>query len=976
LLTIFLSLGFACNQTKESAFKATFCDVEVLNEHRKMVSNKNSEHVFAGELYRTDSMAHSGSYSLYANEETTSVFNFEIQNPKVGQWFKVSVWKFDPENTGELLVYSESNPEIRFAGGNVLSREPSGWTQIVLFVQAPEGTENLFFSCRNQAKKTIFFDDFEVTVMANGSVPSVLADALKIHIDTAAINEFEQKVDEAIKNGVEVSDEYQYLPAIMFYGGNQMQADIKLKSINTNYIEDEYKPYRINLKKRARWNTMQRFSLAHPGQGAYLATWFAHELFASEGLIAGKYGFVPLILNGENKGIYAYEEHFDNEMLERFSRNENMMLRFDNSAAKWLYNFNLNKKKAVVLPVYEAAKIIPYKENSVLTDPKQLKRFNSAANLLNGFKAGDLPANEVFDLPKIAKFVALAEVLGAYNALEWNNLRFYYNPIIHKLEFILNDAYADNLQLMTETDDLLINKYRNASISSDNPLYFLYNLFADPEFITLYIQALGEYSNPERIKNELIANKANLEERVNLLKQSFPSYKFKSEEYIQRAERINFLLKNALVKRKKRQKEPLIAYSDTLISEIGANLMNAYTQFSSEKEKRILINNFNSKPIYIKEFTNSTDVTLKEKAVQTLVPAFMNGTPGSSELVVPNWVTGFNTTESKFDTVKIAAWSYSEHYLTDQRVIANFIENRSVFTHSGRYIIISKGKHVLNRAYVIPKGFILKIEPGAQLIFENNGFILSQAPVLAKGTARNPIIFSCKTENGQGLAILNTDELSEFEHVEFVGLNSFKMGSLFYESAITCYNAVCRFSNLKFSNIKATEALGIYNSKVELDSIHWNNLSGSALVAGFSEILIRNSSISKATLSGIIANNSHVQIENCTFSEIKQHAIEANTNCSVTVQSCKISNSNIALISNKNAQIFAQNISLRNCAYNFIAYGSRAYTPLSTVSVQRFESVAESNMSVIEQGSLLILNTDTTKGTIKNYLKYYTDLNK
>ncbi|HAN77497.1 MAG TPA: hypothetical protein DCQ31_06825, partial [Bacteroidales bacterium] len=137
-----------------------------------------------------------------------------------------------------------------------------------------------------------------------------------------------------------------------------------------------------------------------------------------------------------------------------------------------------------------------------------------------------------------------------------------------------------------------------------------------------------------------------------------------------------------------------------------------------------------------------------------------------------------------------------------------------------------------------------------------------------------------------------------------------------------------------------------------------------------------NSSISKATLSGIIANNSHVQIENCTFSEIKQHAVEANTNCSVTVQSCKISNSNIALISNKNAQIFAQNISLRNCAYNFIAYGSRAYTPLSTVSVQRFESVAESNMSVIEQGSLLILNTDTTKGTIKNYLKYYTDLNK
>ena len=50
--------------------------------------------------------------------------------------------------------------------------------------------------------------------------------------------------------------------------------------------------------------------------------WFLHQFVAYSGLLALRYDFVQLYLNGDNLGIYALEEHFEKELIENNNRRE------------------------------------------------------------------------------------------------------------------------------------------------------------------------------------------------------------------------------------------------------------------------------------------------------------------------------------------------------------------------------------------------------------------------------------------------------------------------------------------------------------------------------------------------------------------------------------------------------------------------------------------------------------------------------
>ena len=57
--------------------------------------------------------------------------------------------------------------------------------------------------------------------------------------------------------------------------------------------------------------------------------WFAHKIFEYEDILTTRYIFVPVIINGEKKGVYALEEHFDKQLLEHRKRREGPIVKFD-----------------------------------------------------------------------------------------------------------------------------------------------------------------------------------------------------------------------------------------------------------------------------------------------------------------------------------------------------------------------------------------------------------------------------------------------------------------------------------------------------------------------------------------------------------------------------------------------------------------------------------------------------------------------
>ena len=53
------------------------------------------------------------------------------------------------------------------------------------------------------------------------------------------------------------------------------------------------------------------------GQGIIFMSGFSHKLCGELGLVTLNYNFINLIKNGENKGLYVFEESFSNELVEK-----------------------------------------------------------------------------------------------------------------------------------------------------------------------------------------------------------------------------------------------------------------------------------------------------------------------------------------------------------------------------------------------------------------------------------------------------------------------------------------------------------------------------------------------------------------------------------------------------------------------------------------------------------------------------------
>ena len=92
-----------------------------------------------------------------------------------------------------------------------------------------------------------------------------------------------------------------------------------------DHLEGEKWSFRVRLKNDNAILGLKKFSLQHPSRRGYLKEWFFHTTLKRENLFNLRYFFVKIILNGEDLGIYALEEHFDQILIEN-NKGEGMEL--------------------------------------------------------------------------------------------------------------------------------------------------------------------------------------------------------------------------------------------------------------------------------------------------------------------------------------------------------------------------------------------------------------------------------------------------------------------------------------------------------------------------------------------------------------------------------------------------------------------------------------------------------------------------
>ena len=148
--------------------------------------------------------------------------------------------------------------------------------------------------------------------------------------------------------------------------------------------------------------------------------------------------------------------------------------------------------------------------------------------MLNQFRYGLSKAHEVFDYDKLAKFYALNTVGCTFHGFRWHNLRFYYNPVIGKLEPIGYDSHGSGPIVKEQAE--IISFYRpefcGETATKEQKNYMLEAILNDTVFVKKMLFYLNRYSNSTYITSSLSRLQPAIAKYEDLLHREFVDYKY------------------------------------------------------------------------------------------------------------------------------------------------------------------------------------------------------------------------------------------------------------------------------------------------------------------------------------------------------------------------------------------------------------------------------------------------------------------
>ena len=136
---------------------------------------------------------------------------------------------------------------------------------------------------------------------------------------------------------------------------------------------------------------LEEFSVQKPIARNYTYEYLFHKLLGHVGLININYFFINLFINDQNHGVYAVEESFSKELVERQKKRNGPIFSLKDEMGEYFPNVK-----------YEL-----YSENFWQSEyPKLTKDLFSSLNNLKGknFEINNLDANIIIEKPKIKKF--------------------------------------------------------------------------------------------------------------------------------------------------------------------------------------------------------------------------------------------------------------------------------------------------------------------------------------------------------------------------------------------------------------------------------------------------------------------------------------------------------------------------------------------------------------------------------------------
>ena len=526
---VFIICAFSCKENNRYPLLFEMEKVEdnyFISQNLERVSNS---------LAQSSDYSKSGNYSAKIDSKNPYALSYNFNNLKKGNEIIISVWEKTGESRGYLKLIDEEKNILAVKRSRTQKTE-SQWVLINLSYVVEEDSREIKFFIHNEKILPAYYDNLKIELLNKSRRPVFKKENIAIEIKSKDLDKLFKYRDKAIQKGVIGKSLKKYFNGNMVYNKEKIPIKIRLKGDWVDHLSGDKWSFRIKILGDKDFKGMKAFSIQHPKTRSFLKEWIMHKIFEDENILTTRYGFITASLNGNNLGIYAYEEHFSKELLQDYNKTEAPILKF-NEEGVWETRLN-NPKNKNFYPYFEASEIIPFQKRSILSSDSLKKDFEKGLKLMTKYKEFDGTLEDIFDLNYTAKLYALYDIGKIRHSYHWHNQRFYYNPIANKLEHIAFDCYAG----IEEGIKDIIYGYSNKNSSDFKATYLSKQFFNNDFFVSSYKKFLIKFSQEEYLNSIIEKYKGSTDSLNTILKYEFQDYEFDMNYLIDNAKAIRELL--------------------------------------------------------------------------------------------------------------------------------------------------------------------------------------------------------------------------------------------------------------------------------------------------------------------------------------------------------------------------------------------------------------------------------------------------
>lgn len=951
---------------------AIFCDAET----------RLSGHFASGGLQfnngstQSSARAHSGRYSsrLLPGSQLQFGMGIRVTDLQPGGLYQASVWRFQYRNATKsyLAAKSEGGKDPFYLTQYISTKkEDNGWEQLELQFYIPETnppgfTDVYVFS---NGKDTVYFDDFKINLIGIFQEKDFEMPVLDLWLDKDAMKQLSLKREKALREGILETGPADRVRGKIRWTGLEapVTARFRLKGDWLDHLEPGKWSFRVELSGNQFWQGMQAFSLQQPGTRHFLHEWVLHECWRKEDVLTTAYDFVQVRLNGERLGLYAVEEHFEKFLVERQGRREGPIMKLDETGF-WDGNRHQmdiagSVEPSVQLPSSKAqhAAIEPFEANRTAANPGLAAMAAHAESLIEQFRSGQTPASQLFDMDKMARFYAIADIMGADHSTTWHNLRFYYNPLSDRLEPIGFDGYGAGPS--GRTSFLLQGEGQGPELQD--------LLFGDTVFLKTYIRYLYHYSSAEYLDTFFEGISALRFPRQIALLRAYPDYYFQEQEFI----------RTVLYKRAQLLPQERFSFLMRRADDNSWELTNSHPYplvllgWSARSEgdwtplpQAVWSPGAPDRPLWKETGLTKTTLWPAMDLVRTKSGALqgVKNWPGPVNIRLPEDAEYLVFQLPGVDTLLRqqirATLSHAGPTPRQELTGRPFTKNDPRWEVRGQRIRILPGKHKFSDWLVIPEGYSVEAGPGVELDFLNGAGFLSFSPLRFSGTTDDPVLITSSDGTGKGLTVLATGQASSLEHTVFERLKNLEWKGWTQTGAVVFVESSVRLKNCVFRHTRSEDALNLVRCHVDMSECLFVDASSDGFDCDFCTGEIRKTAFTDCHNDGLDFSGSRVQVKECSFNNCGDKGISVGEESDVACFDISLRNVHTGIAAKDRSVAVADRFTLLNCPTGFAVYQKKPESGPAKLVVREYRESGVGRLYRVQFGSAMQLQDKLIRG--------------